>query len=302
MYSHINITWQPNIITIGIASAASSHNFNDIKAIDRNIFREASPNIFTRFLSISTHLAFKLRLLKIIAQNIAPTYEGRAIPSLLFKSPLKEIPIVIIIDSISICCSIELRFISLFSISIFIPTSSSLTTSLGFKSNFFIKCIARGDPKSPPATRPNVAAESATVNAPVTPNPSTVCPKAPADPCPPDIDTDPAKTPSNGLIPVALATPTPITVCIKVITPLKSQNIINNFPPFFNPSIEEPNPIVVKNTTMKGVCNVVSYVMLPIWTLLINRWMRANNNPPKTAAGIPNLSRNESLSFSFLPI
>ena len=68
-----------------------------------------------------------------------------------------------------------------------------------------------------------------------------------------DIETDPAITPKSGFIPVILATPTPITVCMNVINPLSNQKIIKSFPPFFNPATEEPSPIVVKNTTINGV-------------------------------------------------
>jgi len=100
---------------------------------------------------------------------------------------------------------------------------------------------------------------------------------------------------------VNLATDTPITVCIKVINPLKSQKIIKSFPPFLSPSIEEPKPIVVKKTTMKGVSKAVLYCILPICTLLIVRCIIANNNPPKTAAGTPNLSRKLSFSFISFP-
>ena len=83
-----------------------------------------------------------------------------------------------------------------------------------------------------------------------------------------------------------------MTVCINVIIPLNNQNITNNFPPFFNAAIDEPIPIVVKNTTIKGSCKVVSYFIVPIPNFLIIRCITANNIPPITGAGIPNLLKN----------
>ncbi|MNC49148.1 hypothetical protein D3C75_983040 [compost metagenome] len=84
-------TCTTRITSNGRPSCSSSQNFRLIIAMVRNMPRLMSPTVLTALSGISMIRARSLRLRRMMATNIAPTYTGRTMPRCSFKaSPIQK--------------------------------------------------------------------------------------------------------------------------------------------------------------------------------------------------------------------
>lgn len=152
--------WISKITINGKASAANSHNFIDIKAIDKNNDRDMLPIIEISFIGRVFFWASAIFLI-IAAITIGPRYPGKTNPSFLLNTGIQApIPIAKAItttESKRVPSEIGLSDSNLI---VEFPVSSSVV--LAFKLYFCRSLLATGPPIKHPATSPNVAEAIAT--------------------------------------------------------------------------------------------------------------------------------------------
>ena len=105
---------------------------------------------------------------------------------------------------------------------------------------------------------PPIATAIATGAAPATPACSNSGANARPVAGPPVSVTDPASTPKSGWSPKPIAIRMPTMFCTMANTVASRKNLRTCGPPIFTSERLAPNPIVVKNAIISGLCSVVS--------------------------------------------
>ena len=165
-----------------------------------------------------------------------------------------------------------------------------------------IRLFAIGPPSIEPAISPKVADAIATASAPFIPRASILGAIAAEVPCPPVIGVDPVINARSGLIPTNPERRTATRFCAKHKPMARRRKINTFFPPFFRTFKLALNPTLVKNITIKNVCNVVSNFIVIILDCLSIKAIIEKRNPPITGDGIQYFSKNLTLLLSFIPI
>ena len=146
--------------------------------------------------------------------------------------------------------------------------------------------MAIGPPISPPDTMPIIAADTASVAAPLTPASSKSGAKASPVAGPPVSVTDPASTPISGCSPSAHATPAPTTFCSAAATDATIIMTSTSGPPRASTRTLAPKPTEAKNVFCSGTCSAVSKATNGGVPRLTKARSTAIGSPPTTGAGM----------------